>query len=80
MAEVEKEAIEKGRPPTREAQNKMAIGIEASNDSSSAGWRRVAVRSVGVTGKVGESWRSANPQEASVVPGWAVGTDHLMAT
>lgn len=32
-----------------EAQNKMAIGIEANNNSSSTGWRRVAVRSVGVT-------------------------------
>jgi hypothetical protein len=27
----------------------MAIGIEANNDSFSAGWRREAVRSVGVT-------------------------------
>lgn len=27
----------------------MSIGIEANNNSSSTGWRRVALRSVGVT-------------------------------
>lgn len=28
----------RGRPPTREAQNKMSIGIEANTNSSSTGW------------------------------------------
>ena len=53
---MEEEAREKrgGRPPTGEAQNKMSIGIEANNNSSSTGWRRVALRSVGVT----EGWRA----------------------
>jgi hypothetical protein len=60
----------------------MAVGIEANNDSSSEGRRRVTVRSVGVTGRLERAGEALILERlAWFLALWARATwNHLMAT